>query len=123
MIELKAKRAAIYTKVVKLSREAVRSLLLSWLALPSTARSMMVGRVFLVLTGACQFGDGVGGFTTNFIHSCSLLLSWPARYLRILSNFARVLLARFACCLLRYATAFVYAAFFLTRFCVSPRAP
>ena len=37
--------------------------------LPSTARSMMVGRVFLVLTGACQFGHGVGGFTTNFIHS------------------------------------------------------
>ena len=32
---------------------------------------MMVGRVFvfLVLTGACQFGNGVGGFTTNFIHS------------------------------------------------------
>ena len=39
------------------------------LVLPSTARSMMVGRVFLVLTGACQFGHGVGGFTTNFIHS------------------------------------------------------
>ena len=37
--------------------------------LPSTARSMMVGRIFLVLTGACQFGHGVGGFTTNFIHS------------------------------------------------------
>ena len=30
---------------------------------------MMVGRVFLVLTGACQFGHGAGGFTTNFIHS------------------------------------------------------
>ena len=30
---------------------------------------MMIGRVFLVLTGACQFGHGVGGFTTNFIHS------------------------------------------------------
>ena len=29
----------------------------------------MVGRVFLVLTGACQSGHGVGGFTTNFIHS------------------------------------------------------
>ena len=40
--------------------------------LPSTARSMMVGRVFLVLTGACQFGHGVGGFTTNFIHSQNL---------------------------------------------------
>ena len=26
---------------------------------------MMVGRVFLVLTGACQFGHGVGGFTNN----------------------------------------------------------
>ena len=39
------------------------------LVLPSTARSMMVGRVFLVLTGACQFGQGVGGFTANFIHS------------------------------------------------------
>ena len=40
-------------------------------ALPSTARSMMVGRAFLVLvlTGACQFGHGVGGLTTNFIHS------------------------------------------------------
>ena len=33
---------------------------------------MMVGRVFLVLTGACQFGHGVGGFTTNFIHSGSI---------------------------------------------------
>ena len=30
---------------------------------------MMAGRVFLVLTGACQFGHGVGGFTTNFFHS------------------------------------------------------
>ena len=30
---------------------------------------MMVGRIFLVLTGACQFGHGVGGFTTNSIHS------------------------------------------------------
>ena len=40
------------------------------MGLPSTARSMMVGRVFLVLTGACQFGHGVGGFTTNsFIRS------------------------------------------------------
>ena len=31
---------------------------------------MMVGQffVFLVLTGACQFGHGVGGFTTKFIH-------------------------------------------------------
>ena len=37
--------------------------------LPSTARSMMVGRVILVLTGACRFGHGVGGFTTTFIHS------------------------------------------------------
>ena len=27
----------------------------------------MVGRVFLVLTGACQFGHGVGGFATNFM--------------------------------------------------------
>ena len=35
--------------------------------LPSTARFMMVGWVFLVLIGACQFGHGVGGFTTNFI--------------------------------------------------------
>jgi len=33
---------------------------------------MMVGRVFLVLTGACQFGHGLGGFTTNFIHSFEL---------------------------------------------------
>ena len=39
--------------------------------LPSTARSMMAGWVFLVLTGACQFGHGVGGFTTNSIHSKS----------------------------------------------------
>ena len=31
---------------------------------------MMAGWVFLVvLTGACQFGHGVGGFTTNSIHS------------------------------------------------------
>ena len=36
---------------------------------PSTARSMMDGRYFLVLTGACQFGHGVGGFAANFIHS------------------------------------------------------
>ena len=28
---------------------------------------MMVGRIFLVLTGACQFGHGAGGFTANFI--------------------------------------------------------
>ena len=36
---------------------------------------MMVGRVFvfLVLTGACQFGHGVGGFTTDFIHSSTAL--------------------------------------------------
>ena len=40
-------------------------------ALPSTARSMMAGRAFLVLTGACQFDHGVGGFATNFIHSGS----------------------------------------------------
>ena len=51
--------------------------------LPSTARSMMVGRVFLVLAGACQFGHGVGGFTTNSIHSgfyrvIPLLLFSPA---------------------------------------------
>jgi len=41
--------------------------------LPSTARSMMAGWVFvfLVLTGACQFGHGLGGFATNFIHSKS----------------------------------------------------
>ena len=37
--------------------------------LTSTARSMMIGRVFLVPAGACQFGHGVGGFTTHFIHS------------------------------------------------------
>ena len=37
--------------------------------LPSTARSIMVGWVFLVLTDACQFGHGVDGFTTSFIHS------------------------------------------------------
>ena len=40
--------------------------------LPSTARSMMVGWVFLVLAGACQCGRGVGGFATNFIHSAPL---------------------------------------------------
>ena len=40
--------------------------------LPSTARSMMAGRVFLVLTGACQFGYGLGGFTTSFVHSRAL---------------------------------------------------
>ena len=31
---------------------------------------MMVGRTFLVLAGAFQFGHGVGGFATNFIHCC-----------------------------------------------------
>ena len=35
---------------------------------PSTARSMMVGQFSLVLTGACKFGHGAGGFATNFIH-------------------------------------------------------
>ena len=34
---------------------------------------MMAGRAFLVLTGACQFGHGVGGFATNFIHSLGAL--------------------------------------------------
>jgi len=29
---------------------------------------------FLVLAGACQFGHGLGGFATNFIHSCA---AWP----------------------------------------------
>ena len=32
----------------------------------------MVGWVFLVLTGACQFGHGVGGFTADFIYSEAL---------------------------------------------------
>ena len=38
---------------------------------------MMAGRVFLVLTGACQFFDhGVGGFTTNSIQSwCWVLVA------------------------------------------------
>ena len=35
---------------------------------------MMVGQFSLVLTGACQFGHGLGGFTTDFIHSFKLLL-------------------------------------------------
>ena len=36
---------------------------------PSTARPMMAGgQVFLVLTAACQFGHGVGGFMSNCIH-------------------------------------------------------
>ena len=30
---------------------------------------MMVGRFFLVLAGACQFGNGVGGFANEFIHA------------------------------------------------------
>ena len=30
---------------------------------------MMDGWVFLVLTGACQLGHGVGGFTAILIHS------------------------------------------------------
>ena len=30
---------------------------------------MMAGQFPLVLTGACQFGHGAGGFTTNCIHS------------------------------------------------------
>ena len=38
-------------------------------AKPSTVHSMMVGQFLLVLTGACQFGHGLGGFTTNFIRS------------------------------------------------------
>ena len=38
-------------------------------ASPSTAHSMMPGWVFLVLTGAFQFGHGLGGFATNLIHS------------------------------------------------------
>ena len=36
---------------------------------PSTARSMMAGWFFLVIAGSCQFGHGLGGFTTNLIHS------------------------------------------------------
>ena len=36
---------------------------------PSTARSMMVGQVSGADRRACQFGNGVGAFTTNFIHS------------------------------------------------------
>ena len=44
---------------------------------PFAARSMvMVGQFFLVLTGACQFGHGLGGFTTNLIHSFGVC---PAR--------------------------------------------
>ena len=37
----------------------------------------MVGRAFLVLMGACQFGHGVGGFATNFIHSFCPLTRVP----------------------------------------------
>ena len=37
--------------------------------LPSTALHDGRRPVFLVLTGACQFGHGVGGFATIFIHS------------------------------------------------------
>ena len=48
-----------------------------------TARSMMAGQFPLVLTGACQFGHGVGGFATNFIHSAAIFSpeqrSWSAR--------------------------------------------
>ena len=55
---------------MELSYGDTKVALLAGVFLPSTARSMMVGRVFPVLTGACQFGNGcVGGFTTNFIHS------------------------------------------------------
>ena len=49
---------------------------------PSTTRSVVVvGRVFLVLvlTGACQFGHGVGGFTTNSIHSLGMQLKSTRR--------------------------------------------
>ena len=44
----------------------------------STERSMMAGRVFLVLTGACQFGQGVGGMATKIISFIRLLAggSW-----------------------------------------------
>ena len=45
----------------------------------NAARSMMVGRVFLVLTGACQFGHGVGGFTTNFIQMSFIHVFFNAR--------------------------------------------
>jgi len=41
---------------------AIGALVFFVLPVPSTARSMMVGQFFLVLlTGACQFGHGVGG--------------------------------------------------------------
>ena len=63
------------------------------LARPSTARSMMAGQFFsLVLTGAFQFGHGVGGSTTNFIHSgfyCVIL----QQLLLLLANTARFAIA------------------------------
>ena len=48
-------------------------------------------RVFLVLTGACQFGHGVGGFTTNFIHSPPLVRSRTPSTVRPLARDPRVL--------------------------------
>ena len=32
-----------------------------------------------MLTGACQFGHGVGGFTSNFIHSAPVVAGPPLR--------------------------------------------
>ena len=44
--------------------------------LPNSPR-MVVGRAFLVLTNAFQFGRSVGGFTTNVIHSRRRWLGVP----------------------------------------------
>ena len=50
------------------------------LLLDTLHRALHDGRpVFLVLTGACQFGHGVGGFTSNFIHSAPVVAGPPLR--------------------------------------------
>ena len=49
---------------------------------------------FLVLTGACQFGHGVGGFTTNFIHSFMMPVSRGSATFRVLSARIGVLARR-----------------------------
>ena len=52
-------------------------------------RTLHDGRpVFLVLTGACQFGHGVGGFTTDFIHSAYVLCLSPPLVALLLTRLA-----------------------------------
>jgi hypothetical protein len=54
---------------------------------------MMAGQ-FLVLTGACRFGHGVGGFTTNF--NASFGVSTLARKWRLAKMTQMAVLAQMA---------------------------